>query len=89
MAYIYPDYFTAIVGTFNDGVLVAGRASSVKSISQQKVGLVPPAGRSDVKVLQGVVVPVFHPGSGPLLEREIASQARCAGLGDGKIASQE
>ena len=70
----------------------------------------PPAGRSDVKVLQGVVVlvfhpeklkieienyfqgvivPVFHPGSGPLLEREIASQARCAGLGDGKIASQE
>ena len=78
---------------------MAGRATSVKSISQQKVGLVPPAGRSDVKVLQGVVVlvfhpgeienyfqgvivPVFHPGSGPLLEREIASQVSCVGLGD-------
>ena len=37
VAYIYPDYFTAIVGTFKDGVLVAGRATSIKSISQQKV----------------------------------------------------
>ena len=25
--------------------------------------------------LQGVVVPVFNPGQGPLLEREIATQA--------------
>ena len=37
MAYIYPDYRTAILGRFEDGVLVSGRTTSIKSISLLKV----------------------------------------------------
>jgi len=64
VAYIYPDYQTAILGRFEDGVLVSGRTTSIKSISLQK----------------GVVVPVFNPGQGPLLQREIATQEKICSL---------
>ena len=81
MAYIYPDYTTAILGTFEDGVLVSGRSTSIKSISLQKVNHVYSFyifWQQNSKMwfdFQGVVVPVFKPGQGPLLEREIATQA--------------
>ena len=80
VAYIYPDYTTAILGTFEDGVLVSGRSTSIKSISLQKVNHVHSfyflaTKFQDVFDFQGVVVPVFKACQGPLLEREIANQA--------------
>ena len=39
IAYVYPDYRTALVGTFADGVLVSAQAATVTSLTFEKVFL--------------------------------------------------
>ncbi|XP_023349009.1 histone-lysine N-methyltransferase SETD7 [Eurytemora carolleeae] len=58
IAYIYPDFKTALVGNFRDGVLEFGQVSSVKKVTTDNLG---------------IKVPQFIEPEGRLYRREIST----------------
>ena len=57
IAYLYPDFKTALVGTFVDGVLEEAKATTLKTVVDDR----------------GIKIPIFNEAVGPTYCREISN----------------
>jgi hypothetical protein len=56
IAYLYPDFKTGFIGSFEDGVLESAQAVTLKSVVDDR----------------GIKIPIFSEASGPLYKREVS-----------------
>ena len=49
IAYVYPDYFTALVGQFSDGVMLTAREHSLLNVEEDNYGVKVPRFRKSAR----------------------------------------